>query len=39
MLMYLLYKKEYKIFKLYELTIRRGLKVERRKIEMNQLGV
>jgi hypothetical protein len=36
--MYFLYKNEYKIFKPVEITIRKGTKVERRKIEVNSSG-
>jgi hypothetical protein len=37
--MYFLYKNKYRIFKPVETTIRRGLRVERRKIEgMNQFS-
>jgi hypothetical protein len=34
--MYFLYKNEYRIFKPVETIIKKGTKVERRKIEMNQ---
>jgi hypothetical protein len=38
--MYFLYKNEYRLFKPVELTIRRGTKVKRRKIErMNQFKI
>jgi hypothetical protein len=39
-MMYSLYKNEHRIFKPVEITIKKGTKVERRKIEeMNQFGL